>query len=350
MKKILVAMSGGVDSSVASAVLIEKGFDVVGVSMKLPNLSNSSCCGERGIEDTRKVSDYLGIPFYVINCKKKFEKEIIDYFCAEYQHGRTPNPCIQCNEKIKFGLLLEKAKSLGIDAIATGHYACIEFDEEKKRYILKKARDRKKDQSYFLFSLSQAQLKRIVFPLCDMEKVDVRRKAKKLGLRVHNKDESQEICFIDSDYRDFLESRKISFSKGEIVDENGAVLGFHRGIPFYTIGQRKGLGAHKKPVYVIKIKEKENKVVIGCGDKLFSKEMIVEKVNWIDRKMLQDKQKFNVRIRYRHRESPAEVLPISDRRVKVSFLKPQRAITPGQAAVFYDGDIVSGGGWIREVC
>jgi len=346
-KKILAAMSGGVDSSVSAAVLIEKGFDVVGASMKLPNV-DGDCCGDDGIDDARRVADCLGIPFYAVNCKRKFEKEVIKYFTGEYERGRTPNPCAVCNVRMKFGLLAEKARGLGIDLIATGHYARVTFDGKKNRYLLRRARDGNKDQSYFLFQLSQGQLKRAVFPLSDLTKSAVRRLAAKLKLKVHDKKESQEICFVRGDYRDFLKERKIVFSGGNIVDKDGKVKGRHRGIPFYTIGQRKGLGAYGKTVYVTGIDAKKNEVEIGSEKELFKKEIVVGGVNWIDRETLLRTEKFSVKIRSRHRASPAVVSPSGGDSVRVKFDEPQRAPSPGQAAVFYKGGAVAGGGWIEE--
>ena len=340
-------MSGGVDSSVAAALLAERGFEVFGASMKLPNV-DGECCGEEGIEDARRVADELGIPFYAINCKRKFEKEVTGYFIGEYEKGRTPNPCAVCNAKLKFGLLAEKARALGIGLIATGHYAGTCYDKAKKRYLLKKARDRNKDQSYFLFQLSQEQLKKAVFPLSELTKSGVRKLAAKLKLKVHDKKESQEICFVEGDYRDFLKERKIFFSEGDIVDRNGIVVGRHRGIPFYTIGQRKGLGAYGRAVYVTGINAERNEVETGSGRELFKKEITVGGVNWIDREILLRAEKFSVKIRSRHRGAPAEVSPPDGGSVRVNFDEPQRAPSPGQAAVFYKGDAVAGGGWIEE--
>ena len=315
-------MSGGVDSSTAAGILIRQGYEVIGINMRLPDtgeVSESGCCGVAGIDDARNVAQKLGIPFYALNYEKEFENEVIDYFYQEYMNGRTPNPCIICNEKIKF------------------------------RSLLKKGKDIEKDQSYFLFSLSQEQLSHSLFPLGNYTKSRVRELAREFGLKVHNKPASQEICFIpDNDYRRFLTVRFITdkFKPGLIVDKNGRILGKHRGIAFYTIGQRKGIGAYKKPFYVISINKEKNTIAIGEEKELYQDTLIAEKVNWIDRKKLNDSIKAKARIRYKHRESDAVISPLSDTKVKVQFNKPQRAITSGQAVVFYDGDTVIGGGWI----
>jgi len=351
-KRVVVAMSGGVDSSVAACLLVKQGYEVIGVSMKLPNLgeiSESGCCGIQGIDDAKSVAQKIGIPFYALNYEKKFESKVINYFCREYIHGRTPNPCIICNEKIKFGSLLKKAKSINADYIATGHYARIEYDKLSKRYLLKKGKDKEKDQSYFLFSLSQEQLSHSLFPLGDWTKSKVRRLAKEFGLKVHDKPASQEICFIpDDDYRRFLRTQVTAdkFKPGPIVNKDGKILGEHQGIAFYTIGQRKGIGAHKKPFYVIAIKKEENSAVVGEKGELYRDTLIVENINWIDREKLINPIKVKVRIRYKHQESNAMISPSSNEKIKVEFSQPQRAITPGQAAVFYDGNKVIGGGWI----
>ena len=342
-------MSGGVDSSVAAALLLEKGYDVVGASMKLPD-TFGECCGVKGIEDARRVADSLGIPFYALDCKKIFQKEVIDYFCEQYRLGRTPNPCVVCNDKLKFGILAAKGRALGIDFVATGHYAGVSFDRRRNRYILRKAADKNKDQSYFLFQLSQEQLKKAVFSLADLTKSRVRSIAKKLGLKVHDKEESQEVCFIKGDYRDFLKKRKVGFSRGNIVNSGGEILGSHEGVPFYTIGQRKLLGAHGRAVYVSGINAAKNEIVIGGEKELFKRELTASDINWIDREVLSRPEKFSARIRYRHREADALVRPLEDGRVGVKFSAPQRAPSPGQAIVFYRGSRVAGGGWIDEIC
>jgi len=350
--KVVIAMSGGVDSSTAAGILVKQGYQVIGISLKLPNLgevSVSGCCGIQGIDDARNVAQKLGIPFYALNYENEFENEVIRYFCQEYINGRTPNPCIICNEKIKFGSLLKKAKELGADYIATGHYARVEYDKLNKRYVLKKGKDIVKDQSYFLFSLSQNQLAHTLFPLGNYTKNEVRQLAREFGLKVHNKPASQEICFIpNNDYRRFLTTRFITdkFKPGLIVAKDGRILGKHQGIAFYTIGQRKGIGAYKKPFYVISINKEKNTIVVGEEKELYQDMLIAEKVNWIDREKPSDSIRAKAKIRYKHQESDAIIFPLSDTRVKVQFNKPQRAITSGQAVVFYDSDTVIGGGWI----
>ncbi|MFH1352905.1 MAG: tRNA 2-thiouridine(34) synthase MnmA [bacterium] len=348
-KRVAVAMSGGVDSSTAACLLAKQGYEVIGLSMQLPHtgeISEAGCCGNRGIDDARKVAQQIGIPFYALNYEKEFENKVINYFCREYVCGRTPNPCIVCNETVKLGTLLNKAKSFGADYIATGHYSRLAHNG--KRHLLKKGKDKNKDQSYFLFSLSQKQLKHIRFPLGDYTKEEVRKLAKEFGLKVHDKPASQEICFINGDYREFLKTRINAdyFRSGPIVDTTGKVLGEHTGIAFYTIGQRKGIGAHKKPLYVVEIDRENNKVIVGGDEKLFKSELEASFVNWSSMDEPQGPLKVKARIRYRHKEQGALVTPRGCGRVKVRFDKAQRAITPGQAVVFYDGDLVLGGGWI----
>ena len=342
-------MSGGVDSSTAACLLAKQGYEVIGLSMQLPHtgeISEAGCCGNRGIDDARKVAQQIGIPFYALNYEKEFENKVINYFCREYVCGRTPNPCIVCNETVKLGTLLNKAKSFGADYIATGHYSRLAHNG--KRHLLKKGKDKNKDQSYFLFSLSQKQLKHIRFPLGDYTKEEVRKLAKEFGLKVHDKPASQEICFINGDYREFLKTRINAdyFRSGPIVDTTGKVLGEHTGIAFYTIGQRKGIGAHKKPLYVVEIDRENNKVIVGGDEKLFKSELEASFVNWSSMDEPPSPFKIKARIRYRHKEQDALVTPRGSGRVKVIFDKAQRAVTPGQAVVFYDGDLVAGGGWI----
>lgn len=343
-------MSGGVDSSTAACLLSEQGYEVIGITLKFPSFSankSKGCCGIEGIEDARSVAQKLGIPFYVLNYEKEIEDVVIRYFCKEYLAGRTPNPCIVCNERIKFGSLLNKAKSLGAEFVATGHYARIE--NTSGRYLLKRGVDGKKEQSYFLFSLSQGQLGSILFPLGEYTKEEVRKIARKFGLKVHDKPGSQEICFLgDTDYRKFLKSRfdEHIFKPGIIVDNKGKILGKHEGVVFYTIGQRKGIGAQGKPFYVTGIDIKENKLVIGEEKDIYRDEMTAESCNWIAMEKIKDNFEVKAAIRYNHMPDKAMVSPLKNNKVKVKFEKSQRAITPGQAVVFYRGDLVIGGGWI----
>jgi tRNA-specific 2-thiouridylase len=356
-KRVVVAMSGGVDSSMAVWFLKEKGYEVIGATMCIGMLDKTQggparCCGLADIEDARRVALQLEIPFYVFHLSEEFEKEVIQYFCEEYVNGKTPNPCILCNEKIKFGFFLEKALELEADFIATGHYARLDFGERIGRYLLKKGVDRRKDQSYVLFSLTQDQLCHTLFPLGELRKEEVRRKALQLGLRVHDKPESQEVCFIqESSYHSFLSERlKESIEPGPILDKDGKVLGRHKGIPFYTIGQRRGLRLAKgKPLYVIGIDRGKNAIVVGGREEVYRDTFIVDSVNWIIPQKMMPSIDAQVKIRYNHSASEASIIPKGKDGLEVRFKSPQKAITPGQAAVFYHGETVLGGGWIKEV-
>ena len=350
-------MSGGVDSSLAAFLLKESGYEVLGATLCIGVADRTQaglarCCGLADIEDARRVALQIGIPFYVFHVQEEFEREVIQYFCGEYLRGRTPNPCIPCNEKMKFGSFLRKAMELEADYVATGHYARLEFGEEKGRHLLKKGKDQKKDQSYVLFSLNQEQLRHTLFPLGEYRKEEVRKKAFQLGLRVHDKPESQEICFIHEDsYRPFLQERLgESIQPGPILDREGKILGRHSGIPFYTIGQRRGLGLAKgKPLYVIRIDREENAVTVGEEKETYSHSFVVESLNWIDANGSSLPMTAQVKIRYNHPGAEA-LLSARDRdEIEVRYETPQKAITPGQAAVFYHDDVVLGGGWIKEV-
>jgi tRNA-specific 2-thiouridylase len=350
-------MSGGVDSSTTAWLLKERGYEVIGATMCIGMTDKARggparCCGLADIEDARRVALQLEIPFHVIHLKEEFEEEVIQYFCKEYAKGKTPNPCILCNERVKFGSFLKKALELEADFLATGHYARLDFDERIGRYLLRKGMDRRKDQSYVLFSLSQDQFRRSLFPLGELRKEEVREKAFQLGLRVHDKPESQEVCFIqETSYHSFLLERlKESVEPGPILDRGGNLLGRHKGVPFYTVGQRRGLRLAKgKPLYVIKIDRERNAIVVGGEEEVRSDTFLVNSVNWIMPSEMIPFDSAHVKIRYHHPGSEASIFPKGEGEWEVKFKSPQKAITPGQAAVFYDGETVLGGGWIKEV-
>jgi len=359
-RKVIVAMSGGVDSSVTAALLKEKGYEVIGLTYNLwpsddSNLQrrkHETCCGFRARMDAHQVAIKLNISHYMADYREIFKKTVVEYFCNEYFEGRTPNPCIRCNQYVKFGYLLEHAKKLGADFIATGHYARIVYDEKKKRYLLKKGIDPKKDQSYFLYTMSQEQLSKTLMPLGEYTKRKVREIARNLGLPVAWRAESQEICFIpDGNYSEFLAKiRPNDVKPGPIINKRGEILGQHKGIIYYTIGQRKGLEiSSERPLYVISIDKKTNTIVVGEDKEVYRNEFIVEEINWIMEEKKEKPFKAKVKIRYIHPEADADIIPMNQNRAYVRFLTPQRAITPGQSAVFYDGDIVIGGGVIKEV-
>jgi tRNA-specific 2-thiouridylase len=350
-------MSGGVDSSTTAWLLKEKGYEVIGATMCIGATDRGQggsvrCCGLADIEDARRVALQLGIPFHVFHLREEFENEIIRYFCDEYTKGRTPNPCILCNERVKFGSFLKKALEWNADYLSTGHYARLEFNEDLKQYLLKKGVDRRKDQSYVLFSLKQDQLRYILFPLGEYQKEEIRRKAFHLGLRVHDKPESQEVCFIqETSYHPFLQEKlRESIEPGPIMDQKGNVLGTHKGIPFYTIGQRRGLGLAKgKPLYVIGIDRRKNAIIVGGEKEVYGDTFIVDSVNWLNCREVTSSFSAQVKIRYNHPGSEAVISPKEKGELEVKFKSPQKAITPGQAAVFYEGERVLGGGWIKEV-
>lgn len=353
-KKVVVAMSGGVDSSVAAHFLVEQGYEVVGLFMrlgidKLDAITRTKvCCSLEDANDARTVADRLGIPFHVLNFKEAFDR-IIDFFCTEYLNGRTPNPCILCNQELKFGKLLDFARMLNAEFVATGHYAIVE--KVNDRYILKKGADVRKDQSYVLFSLNQYQLSKTLFPLGTVTKEHVRQVAADLNLKTKDKPESQDICFVlDNNYHSLLNERFGNYiSPGLIKDTRGNILGKHPGAPFFTIGQRKGLGiALGTPRYVVDIDPKENTVVIGTNDELMGNELVAATINWISVESLQAPLEVQAKIRYNHVPSPAIVYPCESDKVRVVFNEPQKAITPGQAVVFYHNDTVVGGGWIEK--
>jgi len=352
-QRVLLGMSGGVDSSVAGYLLREQGYEVVGVTMKVwpqdcISRAEDKCCGPQAVADARSVAHSLGIPHYVVDEADQFEQTVINYFASEYQAGRTPNPCVMCNEKLKFGNLWGKAQALGCDYIATGHYAIIEHHAD--RAVLRKGVDPRKDQSYFLFSLRQPQLRRALTPLGKMLKPQIREIAHSLGLKVADKIDSQEICFVPgNDYKAFLRGHlgESKFHRGEIYDVDGNFVAEHEGIELFTIGQRKGLpGGSVRPRYVVDLDPETNRVVVGDVDHLVVDEFEVDRVNWIELNRSNQVADVTVKIRYSHPGTAATLTPLENGRARIRLPEPQKAVTPGQAAVFYDGDIVLGGGWI----
>jgi len=351
---VVAGMSGGVDSSAAAALLLEQGYEVIGVTLKLwpqdcVSRAEDKCCGPQAVSDARAVCQKLGIPYYLVDESAEFRSRVVEYFAREYQAGRTPNPCVVCNQTLKFGRLLERADQLGAQYVATGHFARLEPSPDGRRMLLKRGRDRRKDQSYFLFSLSQGQLRRALFPLGEKTKADTREVARGCRLKTAEKEESMEICFVpDNDYGRFLEqSRLVQRHRGEIVDRQGRVLGYHDGIEFFTIGQRKGLRiAAAKPLYVLDLDAATNRVIVGGSEGLERQEFLVERCNWIAEENPVASFQAMVKIRYNHPGAEAIVTPLEGGRARVRLEVPQRAVTPGQAAVFYQEDLVLGGGWI----
>jgi len=356
-RKAVVAMSGGVDSSVAASLLIDKGFDVTGLTMNLFSLPAElcrseelrSCCGQKAVEDANRVAIHLGIPHFVLDLRREFEAAVIADFVREYGRGRTPNPCVRCNERIKFRLLLQRARRLGADFIATGHHARAARDLGDSQYLLKKGKDRAKDQSYFLYRLNQAQLARILMPVGELTKSEVREIARRRGLPVAEKAESQETCFAPlGDYPEFLAGRvPRAFRTGPIKDLAGRILGEHKGVGYYTIGQRRGLGiSSPRPLYVVAIDASRNTIVVGQEKDLYRNKLMASEVRLISGAPLKGPILVKAKIRYKHQEAKALVIPVSARRVRVEFATPQRALTPGQSVVFYERQGVLGGGII----
>ena len=355
MKKALIAMSGGVDSSVAALLMKEKGYECMGVTMKLFNNGDicipreHSCCSLEDVEDARYVSNTLGMPHYVFNFTDRFKEDVIDKFVYCYENGITPNPCIDCNRYLKFEKLFQRAKELECEYIVTGHYAKVEYNEETGRYILKKADDLTKDQSYVLYQMTQEQLKHTMFPLGGLNKTEVRKIAEAHDFINAKKHDSQDICFVQNgSYADFIEEYTgKKYPPGNFVDINGNVLGRHKGIIRYTVGQRKGLGiSHERPLFVLAVNPKENTVILTENEGLFTKTLTAKNINLITTEEIKEPVRLFAKIRYSHKEQPATVVQTDSDTITVEFDEPQRAITKGQAVVLYDRDTVVGGGII----
>lgn len=355
-KTVVVGMSGGVDSSVAAWLLKQQGYDVIGVTMQIwqdeeeaVQQENGGCCGLSAVDDARRVAWQLEIPYYVMNFKKEFKASVMDYFVEEYLRGRTPNPCIACNRYVKWESLLRRSMDIGADYIATGHYARVE-QLANGRYALRKSATAAKDQTYALYNLTQDQLAHTLMPVGEYTKEDIRRMAEELGLNVAHKADSQEICFIpDHDYARFIEEQAGEVpGPGNFVTRDGTVLGRHEGITHYTVGQRKGLNlAMGRPVFVVEIRPETNEVVIGDAEDVFTDRLICDTLNWMAMDGLHGgEMQVTAKIRYSHKGAPCLIREIGEDRVECRFLEPVRAVTPGQAVVFYDGDYVVGGGTI----
>lgn len=365
-RTMAVAMSGGVDSSTVAAMLRAEGHNVIGLTMQLwnqrrlagregmPERVTGRCCSLDDVYDARRVAQHLGIPYYVVNHEERFERDVVRPFVAEYLSGRTPIPCSLCNNYLKFDQLHVVARQIGADFVATGHYARVEYDDTRGRWLLKRPADHGKDQTYFLFGLTQEQLSRTLFPLGDMTKPEVRELARRHGLALAEKPDSQEICFVPGgDYKRFIDAylaeqqESLPETAGELVTSDGEVIGEHNGIHNFTVGQRKGLGvATGSPLYVIQINGAERRVVVGSDEHLYSRRLHAHRVNLISIDDLREPIRVAVKIRHRHEPAAAVIEKTGDDEVIVTFDQPQRAITPGQAAVFYDGPVVVGGGWI----
>lgn len=351
-KKVLLGMSGGVDSSVSAILLKQQGYEVIGITMNLweAEETEGSCCNLSSTLDAKKVCDILDIPHYTLNFKEEFQSKVIDYFICEYANCRTPNPCIECNKYLKFGAMYKKAKELGCDYIATGHYAKSEFDERYGKYVLKKSNSVNKDQSYVLYSIPKELLNHIIFPLGNFSSKDeIRKIAKQNNLSIANKPDSEDICFIpDGDYKKFLEEHSnIKPKEGNIVNRQGKILGKHTGLYNYTIGQRKGLGiSYKNPLFVLGFNKLKNEVIVGEENELYKKEMKVGNVNLLLTDNIKKPLDVTVKIRYSSKQAEAVINQTNNGIIQVIFKESQRGITPGQSAVFYIDDIVIGGGKI----
>jgi tRNA-uridine 2-sulfurtransferase len=365
-RTIAVAMSGGVDSSTVAAMLCAEGHNVIGLTMQLwnqrrlagregmPEQVKGRCCSIDDVYDARRVAEHIGIPYYVVNHEERFERDVVRPFVAEYLSGHTPIPCSLCNNHLKFDQLLVVARQIGAECVATGHYARVQYEDTRGRWLLRRPADRSKDQTYFLFGLTQEQLSRTLFPLGGMTKPEVRARAREHGLALAEKPDSQEICFVPGgDYKRFIDAylaesgESLPDTAGELVTASGEVIGEHAGVHNFTVGQRKGLGvATGSPLYVIQINGADKQVVVGSDEHLYSRTLRAHRVNLIAIDDLGEPMRVSAKIRHRHEAAPAVLEKIAADEVLLTFDQPQRAITPGQAAVFYDGDIVIGGGWI----
>jgi len=356
---VVVAMSGGVDSAVAAALLVRQGIPVVGITLRIwpsvraadPAQRFDSCCSPRAVEDARDVAEMLGIPYYVLNYEAEFDREVIRYFADAYLAGETPNPCVPCNSRLKFGSLFTRARGWGATRVATGHYAHVEYHPATGRYRLRRAADPRKDQSYFLYDLTQDQLAAALFPVGHLSKEETRRLAGEMGMAVAGKPDSQEICFVPGDYRTYLRERVgAAIHPGTIRDTAGTIRGQHQGLAFFTVGQRRGLGiANRSPLYVVDLDPARNEVIVGEDGDLWTHELEVDRVNLIAAERLDGSQRVLAKLRYAQAAAPATATALAGGRLRLSFDEPQRAVAPGQAAVFYDAsepDLVVGGGTI----